>query len=179
MAGRVALRLIPVLLLIAFAAGGYFFVRHLSGLSFRTVNDSLHSTGSPVTLDVLIPAGVHIDYKVTVGEVAGIRLKEKRSLMDRTIRYISELIPPGYRVISNVIVFFFWSFLYLIFLRVFTFAGYGRCIRISLLAGGVTYYFMPDFSAGNWDDVAFIALPVLVIVSRSIWRKRKKAAVES
>jgi hypothetical protein len=121
---------------------------------------------------------VHIDDKITVGEVVRIRFKEERGLLDRTIRHISGLIPPGYRVISNFLLFFFWSFLYLIFLRVFTFAGYGRCIRISMFAGGVTYYFMPDFSAGRLDDATFIAIPLLIILLRSIWRRRNKAEIK-
>ncbi|NCP08522.1 hypothetical protein GW860_06440 [bacterium] len=166
-------------MLIAFGAGAYLFLDHVSRLPFRALNDKLHKTACPVTLDMLIPAGVHIDDKITVGEVAGIRLREERGILDRTARHIAGLIPPGYRVITNFALFFFWSFLYLIFLRVFTFAGYGRCIRISLLAGGITYYFMPDFSAGRWDDAAFITLPFLIILLRSVWRRRKKAQVKT
>jgi len=66
------------------------------------------------------------------------------------------------------------------FFRVFTFMGYGRALRGSLLLGGVTYYFMPDFSPGRSDDIAFIGLSLLIILLPKYilrWKKRRKEEV--
>lgn len=64
------------------------------------------------------------------------------------------------------------------FFRVFTFLGYGRALRASLLLGGVTYYFMPDLSVGSVDDALFLAIPVLLILLRLVFirRRRKREA---
>ena len=60
------------------------------------------------------------------------------------------------------------------FLRVFTFMGYGRALRGSLLLGGLTYYFMPDFLPGKVDDMFFIGSPLVIILLRVYIRRRKK-----
>jgi hypothetical protein len=52
--------------------------------------------------------------------------------------------------------------------------GYGRALRTSLLMGGVTYYFMPDFSPDALEDFLFVAGPLLLILLRSFWVRRKK-----
>ncbi|RJR21661.1 MAG: hypothetical protein C4582_07765 [Desulfobacteraceae bacterium] len=174
MLGRFILRVIPLTFLFAVFYGGYLVVADICRLPFRATNDELHRSGSPLTLDILIPAGVHIDEKITIGDVARLRLKKEGSVVERSIRYVSGIIPPRYRLTADLMLFFFWSFLYMIFLRVFTFAGYGRSMRISLFFGGITYYFMPDFSAGLWDDAAFIGIPILVIIATFVVRRRKK-----
>jgi hypothetical protein len=70
--------------------------------------------------------------------------------------------------------FLFWSFMFMTVIRVFTFLGYGRALRVSLLLGGIVYYFMPDFTLGRIDDAAFVAAPVLIVITRAIFRHRKK-----
>jgi hypothetical protein len=60
------------------------------------------------------------------------------------------------------------------FLRVFTFVGYSRALRISLLLGGCVYYFMPDLSPGRIDDGFFIVVPALIIVLRVLLKRRSK-----
>jgi hypothetical protein len=60
------------------------------------------------------------------------------------------------------------------FFRVFTFMGYGRSLRGSLFLGGVTYYFMPDFSPGRADDIFFLAVPLLIILLRKYILRRKE-----
>ena len=169
---------IALLLILAFAClGGYLLVTHVLALPFRATNDALHKQESPVTLDFLIPGGVHIDEKMTVKEVMNIRLEKRTGAYDKFLKSISGLFPPNYLYVGDGLLFIFWTFLYLVFLRVFTFAGYGRALRVSLLLGGVTYYFMPDFSPGKVDDAIFVGVPVLIIIGRaylSSARKRKE-----
>ena len=169
---------IALLLILAFAClGGYLLVTHVLALPFRATNDALHKQESPVTLDFLIPGGVHIDEKMTVKEVMNIRLEKRTGAYDKFLNSISGLFPPNYLYVGDGLLFIFWTFLYLVFLRVFTFAGYGRALRVSLLLGGVTYYFMPDFSPGKVDDAIFVGVPVLIIIGRaylSSARKRKE-----
>jgi hypothetical protein len=169
---------IALLLILAFAClGGYLLVTHVLALPFRATNDALHKQESPVTLDFLIPAGVHIDEKMTVKEVMNLRLEKRTDAYDKFLKSISGLFPPNYLYVGDGLLFIFWTFLYLVFLRVFTFAGYGRALRLSLLLGGVTYYFMPDFSPGKVDDAIFVGVPVLIIIGRaylSFGKKRKE-----
>ena len=169
---------IALLLILAFAClGGYLLVTHVLALPFRATNDALHKQESPVTLDFLIPGGVHIDKKMTVKEVMNIRLEKRTGAYDKFLKSISGLFPPNYLYVGDGLLFIFWTFLYLVFLRVFTFAGYGRALRVSLLLGGVTYYFMPDFSPGKVDDAIFVGVPVLIIIGRaylSFGKKRKE-----
>jgi hypothetical protein len=173
---RYLIRLLPLTVLAAFTAAAYLFTVRVSGLPFRALNDDLHRSGSPITLDLLIPAGVHIDEKMTVGEVARIRLRAGGGILERSMRHVAELIPANYRALADILIFLFWSFLYMVFLRVFTFAGYGRSIRMSLMAGGITYYFMPDFSPGYGDDILFLSFPFLLIASAYLLRRRRRAA---
>jgi len=63
------------------------------------------------------------------------------------------------------------------FFRVFTFTGYGRSLRGSLVFGGITYYFMPDFSPGKGDDIVFIGLPVFIILLRAYIHRGKEKEV--
>jgi membrane protein DedA with SNARE-associated domain len=66
------------------------------------------------------------------------------------------------------------------FFRIFTFMGYSRALRASLMLGGITYYFMPDFSPGKGDDILFIVVPLLIIALRIylIWRKERRRKIE-
>jgi hypothetical protein len=60
------------------------------------------------------------------------------------------------------------------FLRIFTFMRYARALRVSLFLGGVTYYFMPDFTPGIRDDIVFLAFALFIIFLRAWWVRRKK-----
>jgi hypothetical protein len=167
---------IVLLLILAFAClGGYALVTHVLALPFRATNDALHKEESPVNLDFLIPAGIHIDEKMTVKEVMDIRLEKRTGAYDKFLKSISRLVPRNYLYVGDALLFMFWTFLYLIFLRVFTFSGYGRALRVSLLLGGVTYYFMPDFSPGKIDDAIFIGVGLLIIIGRAyLFHGRKR-----
>ena len=148
--------------------------KHILQLPFRPTNDALHREGAAVTLDFLIPGGTYLDEKVTIGEVIKIGLKKTSSPFEKVLRPFSELIPPPYRYLGNIILFFFWTLSFLTFFRVFTFMGYGRALRVSLFFGGVTYYFMPDFSPGSGEDILFVGFPLLIILFRSYLVRRKR-----
>ncbi len=143
-------------------------------IPFRSANDALHEKNAALTLDFLIPAGTHLDKKITIGEVINIRLSQKSSPFEAAARALSERIPTTYIWLGNLLIYFFWSFCVLVLLRLLTFMGYARALRTSLLLGGVTYYFMPDFSPGPWEDVLFMLCPLLMILFRFFWFRRKK-----
>ena len=151
-------------------------VKHILQLPFRRTNDALHKKGASITLDALIPGGIYIDDTMTIGEVIKIRTKNKTSLYETLLKSLADLIPARYRYVADVTIFFFWAFLFMTFFRVFTFMGYGRALRGSLLLGGLVYFFMPDFSPEKIDDVVFLGVPLAVIVFRTTmnWKKRKK-----
>ncbi|MBW1997897.1 MAG: hypothetical protein JRJ29_08015 [Deltaproteobacteria bacterium] len=163
-----------LLLLVSILGGSFLAVRHFLQLPFRATNDALHKKGSAFTLDFLIPSGTHIDEKMTIGQVIRIRFKKESSFYERVLRALSEQIPQRYRYTADLFLFLFWCFLFMTFLRVFTFMGYARTLRTSLLLGGLTYYFMPDFTPGKKDDALFIGFALLIIVIRFILRRRRK-----
>jgi hypothetical protein len=169
-------QLILILVLACLCVGGFFLGRHILQLPFRASNDALHKDGAPITLDSLIPGGAYIDEKATIGDVIRIRLKKTSGPFDKLLHTVSDQIPPRYRYLGNVLLFFFWTLCFLSFLRVFTFMGYGRALRISLLLGGIVYYFLPDLSPGWNDDLVFVLFPVLIILIRLyvVRRNREK-----
>jgi hypothetical protein len=173
---KFTLQMILLVLLASLCLGGYLTARHILKLPFRPTNDALHKRGSAFTLDFLIPAGTYIDGRITIGEVIQSRFKKEKSIYERVIRALSDLIPPRYRLFADLILFCFWFFCFMALFRVFTFMGYGRSLRASLLLGGITYYFMPDFSPGRLDDIVFLGAPLLIISLRIylLWRKRRK-----
>ncbi|MCJ7682758.1 MAG: hypothetical protein MUO68_00525 [Desulfobacteraceae bacterium] len=168
-------QLILVLFFISLCLGGFLLAKHILQLSFRPTNDALHREGAAVTLDFLIPGGTYLDEKVTIDEVIKIGLKKTSSPFEKALQPLSELIPPGYRYLGDLLLFFFWTLSFLTFFRVFTFMGYGRALRVSLFLGGVTYYFMPDFSPGSGEDILFVGFPLLLIVFRFYLVRRKRA----
>ena len=175
---KVIFQVLLLLLLIAICISGYFLTKHFLYLPFRSTNDSLHKKESPITLDFLIPSGTHIDEKITIGEVIKIRFKKETTFYERILKSLSKLIPGKYRYLADLILFSFFSFLYMTFIRVFTFMGYGRSLRISLFLGACTYYFMPDFTVGKRDDFFFISVSLLIIILRIyIHRRRAKPSV--
>jgi hypothetical protein len=167
-------QLVLLVVMVALCSGAFFFVQQIFKIPFRSANDALHEKDAALTLDFLIPAGTHINKNMTVGEVLKIRLEKKSSPFEAVARALSEQIPASYIWLGNLLLFFFWSFCVLTLLRIFTFLGYGRALRTSLLLGGVTYYFMPDFSPYPWEDVLFVACPLLLILFRFFWIRRKK-----
>lgn len=160
--------------LIAVCIIGFLLVKHILQLPFGQTNDALHKKGSAITLDLLIPSGTYIDDTMTIGDVVKIRTKKETSLYETLLKSIADLIPARYRYVADVTVFLFWSFLFMTFFRVFTFMGYGRALRGSLLLGGLVYFFMPDFSPKKIDDSVFIGIPISIIVLRAYISRRKK-----
>jgi hypothetical protein len=165
---------IPICLLALLCLTGFFAVKHVLQLPFRATNDALHKSGSVFTLDFLIPGGVYLDDSVTVGEVVKIRFKADRAFYEKWIDALFKEIPNRYRYCANLVLFLFWSFLFMTFFRVFTFMGYGRALRSSLLLGGLTYYFMPDLSVSPWDDIFFLGIPILIILLRTVFLRGRK-----
>jgi hypothetical protein len=171
---RWVLQIVLLLGAAAFVLGLLWGWQAAMRIPFRAANDSLHEKDSALTLDFLIPAGTHIDKKMTIGEVLKIRLARKTSPFEAAVRAISEQIPPAYIWFGNLMLFLFWSFCVLTLLRLFTFMAYARSLRTSLFLGGITYYFMPDFSPAGWEDLLFVIGPVLLIILRFYWVRRKK-----
>lgn len=171
---RTVPQIVLLVMLVTVSVGGYALVRHILALPFRPTNDALHKQDSPVNLDFLIPGGVHIDEKMTIKDVLDMRLKKKAGVYEKLLESITEMVPRKYLYLGDMLLFFFWTFLFLTFLRVFTFVGYGRALRVSLLLGGCTYYFMPDFSPGKLDDGVFLGLALLIMATRGYLSSRKK-----
>ena len=175
---RVISQVLLLLLLGVFCISGYFITKHFLHLPFRSTNDSLHKKESPITLDFLVPSGTHIDEKITISEVIKVRFKQETTFYDKILKSLSALIPEKYRYFADLILFVFFSFLYMTFVRIFTFMDYGRSLRISLFLGACTYYFMPDFTVGKGDDFFFIGVALLIIIIRTyIHRRRAKPSV--
>jgi hypothetical protein len=163
---KIFAQIILLLLLLSFCVLSVVLVRQVLQLPFGPTNDCFHKTGSAFTLDKLIPAGTYIDSAMTIQDVVMIRVQQETSTLRIALESISGLIPLKYRLFFDLVQFFFWAFLWMTFLRVFTFMGYGRAMRASLLMGGILYYFMPDFSPGKMDDAVFLGVPILIILVR-------------
>lgn len=176
---RKMLQVIIILLLASVFLSGFLLVRHILHLPFRPTNDALHEKKSAFTLDFLIPSATHLDEKITIGEVIKIRFTKEKAPYKKVLCAFFDLIPHRYRFLANLFLLLFWFLCFMTFFRVFTFMGYGRAMRGSLLFGGITYYFMPDFSPGNNDDILFIGLPLFIILLRIyIYRSRKSREVQ-
>jgi len=167
-------QIILLVALIFLCVAGGLIVKHILDLPFRSANDQLHAMKAPITLDFLIPGGTYVDEKMTIGEVIRVQTGNKVSTYEQMVDSLSRFIPLSYIVIADLVMFLFWSFMFMTVIRVFTFAGYGRALRTSLFLGGVVYYFMPDFTPGSLDDAAFVVFPLLIIVSRAVSRHRKR-----
>ncbi len=171
---RVMVQGLVLILLGGVCLSGYLLARHLLQSPFRKTNDALHQKKSPINLDFLIPGGTNIDEKMTIKEVIDARFKKKAGIVETTLKSLSNLIPRNYLYLADFILFVSWVFLYLTFIRVFTFAGYGRALRVSLFLGGCTYYFMPDFSPGKTDDVLVVSAVLLILAARTYLFHRRK-----
>ena len=170
---RKVLQVLIILFLAFIILSGFLLIKHILKLPFRSTNDTLHQKKSAFTLDFLIPSGTHLDEKITIGEVIKIRFTKEKAPYKKVLRAFFDLIPHRYRFLANLVLLLFWFLCFMTFLRVFTFMGYGRALRGSLLLGGITYYFMPDFSPGKGDDMLFIAIPLFIILLRIYIYKRK------
>ena len=84
----------------------YFVCQKNYLMLFRATNDTLHQHGAPITLDDLIPAGTHIDEKMTIGQVVRIRFKKPKERFDRYIKRISESVPLKYRLLGPMVLYF-------------------------------------------------------------------------
>jgi hypothetical protein len=169
------LQVILLLSLACLCAGGFIAGRYALQLPFRATNDALHEEEARFTLDFLIPGGAYVDDKATIGDVIRMKMARSGRPFDKVIRTVSDQIPARYRYLGNGLLFFFWTLCFLAFMRVFTFMGYGRALRVSLLLGGLVYYFMPDLSPGPGDDIVFVLFPILIIVVRYLLVRRDRA----
>jgi hypothetical protein len=168
------LQLILLLFLAGLCSGGFLLGWHVIQLPFNVTNAALNKDGYSFTLNFLIPGGTFVDDNATIGDVIRIKLRKSGRPFDAFLRTVSDQIPLRYRCLCNALLFFFWTLCFLSFLRVFTFMGYGRALRISLILGGITYYFMPDLSPGAGDDVVFLLFPILIILIRFYLVRRNR-----
>jgi hypothetical protein len=152
----------------------YFLTKRVLALSFRQTNDMLHELDSPVTLDFLIPAGFYIDQKTTIGDVVQRRFRGPGDRLALVLKRISESVPARYRYTGTVLLYLFWSLLFLIFCRLFTWMTYASALRMSFLCGAIVYFFMPDLVMGRIDDIAFLVW-AMVLLLLALWFRRRKA----
>jgi hypothetical protein len=165
---RALVQVLILVVLAAVSAAGVVEGKRFLGLPFRPTNDLLHRKGSPITLDFLIPAATYVDDRMTIGEVIRVRLTKEKAIHEKWLRSLLGVIPERYRHLANLALFGFWFFCFMTFFRVFTFMGYGRAFRVSLLMAGVTYAFMPDLAPGSKDDLVFVAVPATLVAGRWI-----------
>jgi hypothetical protein len=152
----------------------YFFGQRLLALPFRDTNDKLHGKNSPVTLDFLIPGGTYVDPTMTIGEVARLRFKEPGNTAASIVGRFSEIIPVKYRLLGAAILYLFWTFLFFVFFRVFTWMRYTTALGIGFLAGATLYFFVPDLVAGRVDDAIFAGWSLFFLTALRWLRKRDK-----
>lgn len=172
---KAILQLVLLVLVVLLCLAGYLLSKRVLDLPFRATNDALHERDASLTLDFLIPAGTYVDEKMTIGEVISKRFKSNAPLYEKAVDPILESIPSKYRYIAGLMIFLFFVFSFMAFFRVFTFMGYTRALRLSLLLAGITYYFLPDLTIGRIDDYIFVGAPVMFILIRAYAVRRKKA----
>ncbi len=141
-------------------------------MPFRTTNDSLHQRGDAVTLDFLIPAGTYIDENMTIGDVVRIRFAKPKGRLSKVARSISENIPLKYRLVGTIAIYLFWTFLFLVFFRIFTWIRYVGALSLSFLAGAIVYFFMPDLVLGRADDAVFCGWAIAFVIMIRWYSKR-------
>lgn len=151
----------------------YTGFRKILSLPFRQTNDLLHEQDFPLTLDFLIPAGLYIDETITVKEVLHYRLNKPSKRFHLFLSKVSESIPVKYRVTATTVFYLFWTLLFMVFFRIFTWMRYTTALFISFLFGATVYFFMPDFIMGNLDDSIFLGW-ALTLLGLRWWTKRKK-----
>lgn len=152
----------------------YLTFQKIFSMPFRSTNDALHKQGAPITLDSLIPAGTHIDEKITIGQVVRMRFDKPRGRFNHIIQRVSKSIPLKYLFLGTMVLYLFWTFLFLIFFRIFTWIRYIVALSISFFAGALVYFFMPDFILGRVDDVVFLGWAITFSVASWWLLKRRK-----
>jgi hypothetical protein len=170
-------RVLSVGFILIGGAGLYVLGHKTMGLPFRETNDMLHKMDSPVTLDFLIPGGFHIDEEVTIGRVVQRRFQKPGNRMAGLLDKISQTVPARYRYIAAAVLYFFWTILFLIFFRMFTWMSYATALRGSFFCGAVVYFFMPDFVMGRLDDIVFLFWPVSLFVAARYFRRRNRRLI--
>jgi hypothetical protein len=143
-------------------------------LPFRATNDALHKQESPITLDFLIPAGIHVDEKMTIGQVAPLRFEKPKNTLTSVVLKTSESIPVRYRLLGTATLYIFWTFLFLVFFRIFTWMRYATALGLSFLCGAVVYFFMPDLMIGRIDDTGFLVWSSLFLATTRWFSKRER-----
>lgn len=171
--GKILWAVFSFLCLIALIGVFYTGFRKILSCPFRQTNDLLHERDFPITLDFLIPAGLYIDDKITVKEVLQYRFHKPHHRLNIFLLKVSESIPVKYRVTATTIYYLFWTLLFLVFFRIFTWMRYVTALFISFLLGGAVYFFMPDFVMGKIDDGIFLAW-ALMLLGLQWWTKRKR-----
>ena len=141
-------------------------------LPFRHTNDLLHQNDAPVTLDLLIPAGIYIDTEMTIKEVLQIRFRGPQKSMGVFFEKISKTIPMKYRILSAGILYLFWVIVFMAFFRIVTWMRYATAMAAAFVAGAIVYYFMPDVELGRVDDTIFI-LWAACFVAALKWRRKR------
>jgi hypothetical protein len=157
----------------------YFFAQKFFALPFRDTNDKLHGQNSPVTLDFLIPGGTYVDPTMTIGEVARLRFKKPGNTVASIADKVSQMIPVKYRLLGTATLYLFWTFLFFIFFRVFTWMGYTTALAIAFLGGAALYFFVPDLVAGRVDDTVFAGWALFFLTALRWLRKRDKGGQSS
>ena len=141
--------------LTAFAGIAFVACQKVLSLQFRATNDILHQQGSPITLDFLIQAGIYIDDSMTIEQVVRLRFARPKGMIGNFVQRVSKSIPLKYRFLGTTALYLFWTFLFLVFFRIFTWMRYITALSTSFLAGALVYGFMPDLITGRLDDLTF------------------------
>jgi hypothetical protein len=168
---------ISVICLVTIICILYMGFRKILSLPFRQTNDLLHQDDFPLTLDFLIPAGFYIDEKVTVKEVLYHRIHKPGQKAHLFFSKIAESVPVKYRITATMVLYLFWTLLFLVFFRIFTWMRYSTALILSFLLGAVVYFFMPDFILGKIDDGVFLAWGLTLFALRC--RKKRKSIADA
>jgi hypothetical protein len=116
---------------------------------------------------------------MTIRNVLRHRVQKPQTRIARLVEKISQILPVRYRILTTVILYGFWTFLFLVFFRIFTWMRYVTASVFAFLCGAVVYFFMPDMIMGRLDDTAVLfwsaAFMAVVRYGRRA-RKRSKAA---
>jgi hypothetical protein len=168
---------ISVICLVAVISIFYMEFCKILSLPFRQTNDLLHKNDFPLTLDFLIPSGFYIDEKITVKKVLYHRLHNPDQKAHLFFTKVAEIIPAKYRITATTVFYLFWTLLFLVFFRIFTWMRYSTALILSFLLGAVVYFYMPDFVMGKIDDGVFLAWGLTLFGLR--WRKKRKSVTDA
>jgi len=171
---KILLSMASLLCLVIGVGTIFILCQKVFSMPFRAANDALHKQEAPITLDFLIPGGTHIDDKMTIGQVIRIRFEKPKGRMNNFIKELSKQIPFKYRFLGTLALYLFWTFLFLIFFRIFTWMRYALALTISFFAGSLVYFFMPDLILGRIDDMGFLGWAIACAGAGWWYARRKK-----